>query len=130
MTERIYAIHSDEECERLEAQAQLVPLSFHLKHLPLKPGVAVLDAGCGSGSMSRQIAKAQADATVVGVDLREPYLDFARRKAASENLTNVKFEKGDVRALPFADATFDIVWHSTCCNGLVTLRPPCASSRG
>ena len=111
MTERIYAIHSDEECERLEAQAQLVPLSFHLKHLPLKPGVAVLDAGCGSGSMSRQIAKAQPDATVVGVDLREPYLDFARRKAASENLTNVKFEKGDVRALPFDDATFDIVWH-------------------
>jgi ubiquinone/menaquinone biosynthesis C-methylase UbiE len=47
----------------------------------------------------------------VPVDLREPYLDFARRKAASENLTNVKFEKGDVRALPFADATFDIVWH-------------------
>jgi hypothetical protein len=31
MAERIYAIHSDEECERLEAQAQLVPLSFHLK---------------------------------------------------------------------------------------------------
>lgn len=111
MAERIYAIHSDEECERLEAQAQLVPLSFHLKHLPLKPGASVLDAGCGSGSMSRQIAKAQPDATVVGVDLREPYLDFARRKAASENLTNVKFEKGDVRALPFADATFDIVWH-------------------
>ncbi len=31
MTERIYAIHSDEECERLEAQAHLVPLSSHLK---------------------------------------------------------------------------------------------------
>jgi Mycolic acid cyclopropane synthetase len=58
MAERIYAIHSDEECERLEAQAQLVPLSIHLKHLPLKPGASDLDAGCGSGSMSRQIAKA------------------------------------------------------------------------
>jgi ubiquinone/menaquinone biosynthesis C-methylase UbiE len=111
MTERVYAIHSDEECERLEAQARLAPLSSHLKHLPLKPGVSVLDAGCGSGSMTRQIAAAESGATVVGIDLREPYLDFARRKAASENLTNVTFEKGDVRALPFADATFDIVWH-------------------
>jgi cyclopropane fatty-acyl-phospholipid synthase-like methyltransferase len=76
MTERIYAIHSDEECERLEAQARLVPLSAHLKHLPLKAGASVLDAGCGSGSMTRQIAGAQPSATVVGVDLRETYLDF------------------------------------------------------
>jgi SAM-dependent methyltransferase len=111
VTDRVYAIHSDEECERLEAQARLAPVSSHLKYLPLKPGMSVLDAGCGSGSMTRQIAVAESGATVVGVDLREPYLDFARRKAESENLTNATFEKGDVRALPFPDATFDIVWH-------------------
>jgi ubiquinone/menaquinone biosynthesis C-methylase UbiE len=111
MTDRAYAIHSDEECERLEAQARLAQIFSHLKYLPLKPGMSVLDAGCGSGSMTRQIAAAESGATVVGVDLREPYLDFARRKAESENLTNVTFEKGDVRALPFPDATFDIVWH-------------------
>jgi ubiquinone/menaquinone biosynthesis C-methylase UbiE len=92
-------------------QARLVPLASHLKYLPLKPGISVLDAGCGSGSMTRQIARAEPSA-IVGADLREPYLDFARRKAASENLTNLKFEKGDVNALPFADATFDIVWHN------------------
>ena len=61
--------------------------------------------------MTRQIAAAEPGATVVGVDLREPYLDFGRRKAESENLTNVTFEKADVRALPFPDASFDIVWH-------------------
>jgi ubiquinone/menaquinone biosynthesis C-methylase UbiE len=111
VTDRVYAIHSDEECERLEAQARLARLSSHLKYLPLKPGMSVLDAGCGSGSMTRRIAAAESGATVVGVDLREPYLDFARRKAESENLTNATFENGDVRALPFPDATFDIVWH-------------------
>jgi len=111
VTERVYAIDSDEECERLEAQARLAPVSSHLKYLPLKPGMSVLDAGCGSGSMTRQIAAAEPGATVVGVDLRERYLDFARRKAESENLTNATFKKGDVRALPFPDATFDIVWH-------------------
>ena len=58
MTDRAYAIHSDEECERLEAQARLAHISSHLKYLPLKPGMSVLDAGCGSGSMTRQIAAA------------------------------------------------------------------------
>jgi ubiquinone/menaquinone biosynthesis C-methylase UbiE len=111
VSERVYAIHSDEECERLEAQARLAPVSSHLKYLPLKSGLSVLDAGCGSGSMTRQIAAAESGANIVGVDRQEPYLDFARRKAESENLTNVTFAKGDVRALPFPDATFDIVWH-------------------
>jgi ubiquinone/menaquinone biosynthesis C-methylase UbiE len=104
-------IDSDEECERLEAQARLANISSHLKYLPLRSGMSVLDAGCGSGSMTRRIAAAESGATVVGVDLREPYLDFARRKAEAENLTNATFEKADVRALPFPDATFDIVWH-------------------
>jgi ubiquinone/menaquinone biosynthesis C-methylase UbiE len=111
VNDRAYTIHSDEECERLEAQARLAHISSHLKYLPLKSGLSVLDAGCGSGSMTRQIAAAESAATVVGVDLRESYLDFARRKAKSENLTNATFKKGDVRALPFPDATFDIVWH-------------------
>jgi ubiquinone/menaquinone biosynthesis C-methylase UbiE len=111
VTDRAYVIDSDEECERLEAQARLANISSHLKYLPLKSGMSVLDAGCGSGSMARRIAAAESGATVVGVDLREPYLDFARRKAESEHLTNASFEKADVRALPFPDATFDIVWH-------------------
>lgn len=111
MTDRVYAIHSDQECERLEAQARLVPISSHLKYLPLTPGAVVLDAGCGSGSMTRLIAATAPAAQVVGVDLRDTYLDFARRKATAENLGNVRFEKADVRALPFPDGSFDIVWH-------------------
>jgi SAM-dependent methyltransferase len=111
VADSVYAIDSDEECERLEAQARLAPISSHMKYLPIKSGMSVLDAGCGSGSMTRQIAAAEPGANVVGVDLREPYLDFARRKAESENLTNTTFEKGDVCALPFPNATFDIVWH-------------------
>jgi len=71
--------------------------------------------------MTRQIAKAEPGATVTGIDLRKQYLDFARRKADSENLTNVTFKEGDVRALPFAEASFDIV---------LIQRPRCVSSLG
>jgi ubiquinone/menaquinone biosynthesis C-methylase UbiE len=107
---RPYAIHSDDECERLELQARLGKIEQHLRYLPVSPRDRVLDAGCGSGSMSRLIARSFPDAEVTGVDLREQYLDFARRRARSEHLQNVEFQSADVFALPFADASFDVVW--------------------
>ena len=131
MVERVYAIHSDAECERLEAQARLAPLSSHVKYLPLKPRISVLDAGCGSGSMTRQIARAEPDATVMGVDLRDSYLDFARRKAAFRKSSPTLPSKGATFAryrlltLPLTSSGT-----STCCNGLATLWLPCANSRG
>jgi ubiquinone/menaquinone biosynthesis C-methylase UbiE len=107
---RPYVIHSDDECERLELQARLGQIEQHLRYLPVSTGAQVLDAGCGSGSMSRLIARAFPDADITGVDLRGQYLDFARRRAHSEHLQNVQFQVADVFALPFADASFDVVW--------------------
>jgi ubiquinone/menaquinone biosynthesis C-methylase UbiE len=107
---RPYAIHSDEECERLELQARLANIEGHLRYLPVSPRDRVLDAGCGSGSMSRLIARTYPQADVVGVDLREPYLDFARSRASAQDIRNLTFRSADVFALPFADATFDVVW--------------------
>ncbi len=105
-----YVIHSDEECERLEFQAQLANIQGHLRHLPISPTDRVLDVGCGSGSMSRLIARSFPKAEVTGVDVREQYLDFARQRAQEENIRNLTLRRGDVFALPFPDATFDVVW--------------------
>ena len=107
---RPYVIHSDDECERLELQARLAKIEQHLQYLPVSPRDRVLDAGCGSGSMSRLIARSFPDADVTGVDLREQYLDYAKRRARSEHLENVQFQFADVFALPFTDASFDVVW--------------------
>ncbi|MGH6680490.1 MAG: class I SAM-dependent methyltransferase [Bradyrhizobium sp.] len=70
----------------------------------------ILDAGCGSGSMTREIAKAASAAVVVDIDLRDKYTDYARRRAEAEGLRNLTFETGDVRELPFPDGAFDIIW--------------------
>lgn len=110
MSDRAYAIDSDDECERLEAQALLAPVSAHLKHVPALPGMRILDAGCGSGSMAREMAKTFPSSNVVGVDLRDKYVDYARKRAGEEGLKNLSFEAADVRSLPFPDASFDIVW--------------------
>ncbi len=110
MSERVYAIHTDEECERLDAQALLAGVADHVKHIPAQLGMQILDAGCGSGSMAREIAKAASGSTVVGIDLRDKYIDYARMRAKADGLQNLTFETGDVRELPFADGAFDIIW--------------------
>jgi ubiquinone/menaquinone biosynthesis C-methylase UbiE len=105
-----YFIHSDEECERLELQARLANIERHLRHLPVSSDDRILDVGCGSGSMSRLIARSFPRTKVVGLDLSQQYLDFAAARARDERLGNLTFRHGDVLALPFADASFDIVW--------------------
>ena len=107
---RPYVIHSDDECARLELQARLANIERHLRYLPVLPDNRVLDVGCGSGSMSRLLARSFPRAEVVGVDLREQYLDFARSLANAENIQNLIFRSADVFALPFADESFDVVW--------------------
>src|SRR6478672_10566216 len=77
---------------------------------PYRITICVLDVGCGSGSMSRLIARSFPEVEVVGVDVREQYLDYARARAREEGLHNLTFERGDVFALPFPDASFDLVW--------------------
>ena len=107
---RPYVIHSDDECERLELQARLAKIEQHLRYLPVSPGARVLDAGCGSGSMSRLIARSFPHAEVTSVDRRQQYLDFASSWARSAHLRNVQFQCADIFALPFAEASFDVVW--------------------
>ena len=107
---RPYAIHSANECERLERQAVLAGIEDHLRFVPVPLGARILDAGCGSGSMARLFAARHSDAQVTGVDLRADYLAYARQRAAQEDLRNLDFHEGDIFGLPFPDATFDVVW--------------------
>jgi SAM-dependent methyltransferase len=108
---RPYAIHSDNECDRLERQAVLAGLDRHLASVAaLPPPTCVLDAGCGSGSMARLLAAHYPNARVVGVDLRADYLDYARARAEAEGLDNLSFQQGDIFSLPFSDGAFDLVW--------------------
>jgi len=72
----------------------------------LRPGMAVLDIGCGTGAITAGIAKAVGpEGWVVGVDRDAPLLDMARREHAA--ITNLVFEQQDVLELSY-DACFDI----------------------
>lgn len=76
----------------------------------LKPGMRLLDAGCGPGTVTAGLARAVSPGDVVGVDSAPGVLEHARAHAADGHVDNVTFVSGDVYALDFADAEFDVVY--------------------
>jgi SAM-dependent methyltransferase len=69
----------------------------------------VLDVGTGTGDAALALARRWPAAEVVGVDVSERMVEEARRKLPHELAGRVRFEAGDAAALPFADASFDLV---------------------
>jgi SAM-dependent methyltransferase len=70
----------------------------------LVPGVAVLDIGCGPGTITADIAARVAPGRVLGIDASA---DVVAQAAAAH--PKVDFAVGDVYALDIADATYDVV---------------------
>jgi ubiquinone/menaquinone biosynthesis C-methylase UbiE len=64
----------------------------------------VLDVGCGTGALSFAIAKSERVSKIVGLDLSEAFLDFARSKTDDPRIS---FESGDAQNLRFSNASFD-----------------------
>ena len=70
----------------------------------LTPGEAVLDIGCGCGATTLAAAQAVGPAGVVlGIDLSEPMLGVADRRAEASGLSNLTLIQGDVQTHRFAD---------------------------
>src|SRR5262249_31655228 len=74
--------------------------------IPSGRPLAVLDAGCGTGFLSLDLAAR--GPRVTGVDFAPSMLALARRKAAMQGLT-VDFEEADAENLPFPPGSFDLV---------------------
>ncbi len=96
-----YFPHGDETLE----EAQLAKKSHIAAKLKLdRPGLTVLDIGCGWGGMALTLAR-EYGAYVTGITLSEEQLHEARARAAAEGLEDrVTFELMDYRAV---DETFD-----------------------
>jgi ubiquinone/menaquinone biosynthesis C-methylase UbiE len=75
----------------------------------LRSGEAVLDIGCGTGSVAI-LAKSQVGASggVTGIDPSVGMITRARSKAARAGV-DVAFEVGYAQSLPFPEASFDVV---------------------
>ena len=99
-----------EEVARLEAQGKVYSrlLEKEIDLLDLKPGMRVLDAGCGTGVVTRRMAIKVSPGEVHGVDMDSLFIEEARKIAAKEGISNIKFSLGNADDLKFQDGAFDL----------------------
>jgi ubiquinone/menaquinone biosynthesis C-methylase UbiE len=81
--------------------------AYLLPHL--RPGLDLLDVGCGPGTITVDLAGRVAPGTVVGLDAAAEVIAEATARVDPESTPNVSFRVGDVFALPFEDGSFDVV---------------------
>jgi ubiquinone/menaquinone biosynthesis C-methylase UbiE len=95
----------DYHTRRLNRRTAKVAAAFFLPYL--RPGMRLLDCGCGPGTITTGLVGAVTPGEVVGIDPLTHRLDLARAAAAAQGIENVRFEQGDMHALPFEDGSFD-----------------------
>ncbi|MXY46123.1 MAG: methyltransferase domain-containing protein [Chloroflexi bacterium] len=82
-------------------------VDFLLPHV--KPGMSVLDAGCGPGTITQGLAEIAVPGKVIGCDLEPGMVERAAELADGKGLDNLSFQVGNILDLPFEDNTFDVV---------------------
>ena len=91
----------------LQRAARQDSAGFLLPHL--RPGMRVLDAGCGPGLLSSRLAEAVDPGELHGIDIEPSQVEQSRIIAAEHGRDNAHFAVADAADLPFDDASFDVV---------------------
>jgi len=99
LVNRIFTLKLDERWRKMAAREILA-------ENPAK----VMDLCTGTGDLALRIAKVADDKTeITGYDYSQPMLDLARKKAAREGKTGIRFINGDAAEMPFPDDYFDSI---------------------
>lgn len=104
------AIGELEEMESAKALCEIISPFY-------KPGMKVLDVGCGAGHYLRSLrSRLDENIDYIGLDSTEYFVELAKKAFGP----NEKFLKGDIFNLQFEDNAFDIVM----CNNVILHLPP------
>ncbi len=81
--------------------------AYLLPHL--RPGMDLLDVGCGPGTITLDLARLVTPGRVLGVDTAGEIVEQAQRRASEQGDDTTRFETGDVYRLDQPDDSFDVV---------------------
>ncbi|MFO1090771.1 MAG: class I SAM-dependent methyltransferase [Hyphomicrobiales bacterium] len=81
---------------------RLAPLFIDFAQVPRN--AAVLDVGCGTGSLALTLADDPSIARIDGIDFSEVFVAAAKERT---NDPRISFRQGDACALPYADGSYD-----------------------
>jgi SAM-dependent methyltransferase len=103
---RFLADHGAGEIWNWESPAGRLRWARRVKMLSshLKPGMTVLELGCGAGYFTQELARSGAD--IVAIDVSPELLEIARANCSAPN---VRYQIQNAHALSYAEAVFDSV---------------------
>ncbi len=84
---------------------------FILPHL--KPGMSLLDWGCGPGTITVGLAEVLTPGEVIGIDIEARQIERAQSLTAEKGVSNVRFQVASIYELPFPNSSFDAVFEHT-----------------
>ncbi len=96
---------SPERHQRHAQRTAEVHARFFLPYL--RPGMHLIDCGCGTGSITVGLAEAISPGEVTGIEISASDVDLARERARKGGHTNLRFEVADVYELPLPDESVD-----------------------
>lgn len=106
--ERYLGGYSSQLINNLAKRTASVEAGFFLSYL--RPGMSLLDCGCGPGTMTVNLAEVVAPGEVVGIDIEDKQFEVGRAYARERGVSNVRFETGNIYDLPFESNTFDAIF--------------------
>lgn len=75
----------------------------------LRPGLDLLDIGCGPGTITLDLARRVAPGSVLGIDASADVIAQAEQLRSEQGMNSVRFVVGDAYALDLPDASVDVV---------------------
>jgi len=81
---------------------------YFIDFMKLKGNEKILDIGCGSGTFTRRIAKAYPNIKIIGADISEKVIAFARKETKKRKIKNASFIVSGINKIN-VDVQFDVI---------------------